>query len=137
MDIGEDCLDQELSADSHGAQSGTQPARQRPPTTQATRSKPTARKRSRRGCRPTWRGLFDCPYVQQDYIEEYRTLQGGWYHGLYVFMCRVAGNAGARGVELTPEELASLATQLDELDANWYVKRPLVREAQNAINFVN
>ena len=85
----------------------------------------------------SWRGLFDCPFVKQHYIDEYRALSEGWYHGLYIFMCKVAGNAEARGYPIDVSELAELAEALDQFDGRWYARRPLAREAQNAIDYVN
>ena len=85
----------------------------------------------------TWTGYADCPFVNQKKVEEYkRTTTGGWYYGMYQLMVSVAGNATSRGYPITAKEIEFLVRDLDSETGNWYLKRPIEKEAERAIEFV-
>lgn len=96
------------------------------------------RKKRRKVMNADWAGLADCPYVKQEYIDRYLSLAKGNHHnGLFVFMCRVFGNAKIRGHEITSDEVTSLARELDFLDGGWYASgnRKIELEAQRALRY--
>ena len=85
----------------------------------------------------TWTGYSDCPFVNQKKVEEYkRTTSGGWYYGMYQIMVSIAGNATSRGYPITAKEIEFLVRDLDSETGNWYLKRPIEKEAERAIEFV-
>jgi hypothetical protein len=81
----------------------------------------------------TWATMTECPFVRGDWVDEYLSLEDGWYRGLYTFMVRVAMSAGAQGCGLTIGQLGELARELDRLDGGHYPDRDLDREAENAL----
>ena len=85
----------------------------------------------------TWTGYKDCPFVNQNKIEEYkRNTTGGWYYGMYQIMVSIAGNATMRGYPITAKEIEYIVRDLDSETGNWYVKRPIEKEAERAIEFI-
>ena len=85
----------------------------------------------------TWTGYADCPFVNQKKVEEYkRTTSGGWYYGMYQIMVSIAGNATSRGYPITAKEIEFIVRDLDSETGNWYLKRPIEKEAERAIEFV-
>src|SRR5690242_15743286 len=49
----------------------------------------------------TWNSSFDCPYVDQQWVNEYLDLTDGFYNGLFQFICRVVLSALRQGIELS------------------------------------
>jgi hypothetical protein len=84
----------------------------------------------------TWTGYKDCPFVNQKKIEEYKRLNDGWYYALYQLMVSIAGNAIAKGYPITAKEVEYIIRDLDAECGNWYLKRPIEKEAERAIEFV-
>lgn len=84
----------------------------------------------------TWTGYKDCPFVNQKKIEEYKRLNDGWYYALYQLMVSIAGNAIAKGYPITAKEVEYIIRDLDAECGNWYLKRPIDKEAERAIEFV-
>lgn len=84
----------------------------------------------------TWTGYKDCPFVNQKKIEEYKRLNDGWYYALYQLMVSIAGNAIAKGYPITAREVEYIIRDLDAECGNWYLKRPIDKEAERAIEFV-
>jgi hypothetical protein len=85
----------------------------------------------------TWTGYADCPFVNQSKVEEYkRTTKGGWYYGMYQIMVSIAGNATSRGYPITAKEIEFIVRDLDSETGNWYLKRPIEKEAERALEFV-
>jgi hypothetical protein len=84
----------------------------------------------------TWTGYKDCPFVNQKKIEEYKHLNDGWYYALYQLMVSIAGNAIAKGYPITAKEVEYIIRDLDAECGNWYLKRPIDKEAERAIEFV-
>ena len=71
-------------------------------------------------------------------INDYRCCAraDNWHTGMYSFMCSAAMQAKRSGYQITAEELANLARQLDDFDGGYYPSRDFEREAQNALSFV-
>ena len=84
----------------------------------------------------TWTGYKDCPFVNQRKIEEYKSLNDGWYYAMYQLMVSIAGNAVSKGYPITSKEVEFLIRDLDSETGNWYLKRPINKEAERAIEFV-
>ena len=84
----------------------------------------------------TWTGYKDCPFINQRKIVEYKSLSDGWYYALYQHMVSIAGNATSKGYPITAKELEYLIRDLDSDCGNWYLKRPIDKEAERAIEFV-
>ena len=84
----------------------------------------------------TWTGYRDCPFVNQKKITEYKGLNEGWYYAMYQLMVSIAGNAISKGYPITAKEIEYLIRDLDQDTGNWYLKRPINKEAERAIEFV-
>lgn len=85
----------------------------------------------------TWNGYQDCPFVNKNMINEYRTIHnGGWYSKMYQIMLNIAGNAMRRGYPITPAEVAALCKQIDFDTGGWYKNRPMEVESARAIQCV-
>jgi hypothetical protein len=103
----------------------------------------TAQARTEVSCTvTTWNSSLDCPYVNQEWVEEYLGLTDDFYNGLYQFMCRVALSAMRQGVELSTTQLADLARDIERMSGrthqSWDVEtRDLEGEADNALAFAH
>jgi hypothetical protein len=84
----------------------------------------------------SWTGYKDCPFVNKKKIQEYKGLNAGWYYAIYQMMVSIAGNAITKGYPITAKEVEFLIRDLDSETGNWYLKRPIEREAERAIEFV-
>lgn len=84
----------------------------------------------------SWTGYKDCPFVNQKKIEDYKGLTEGWYYAMYQLMVGIAGNAIGQGYPITAKEIEYLIRDLDSETGNWYLKRPIDKEAERAIEFV-
>jgi len=85
----------------------------------------------------TWNSYQDCPFVNKNMINEYRTIHnGGWYSKMYQIMLNIAGNALRRGYPITPAEVAALCKQIDFDTGGWYKNRPMEVESARAIQCV-
>ena len=84
----------------------------------------------------SWTGYKDCPFVNQKKIEDYKGLTEGWYYAMYQLMVSIAGNAIGQGYPITAKEIEYLIRDLDSETGNWYLKRPIDKEAERAIEFV-
>jgi hypothetical protein len=84
----------------------------------------------------TWTSYHDCPFVNKGLVAEYKTTSNtGWYHLMYKIMVSIAGNAIRRQYPITAEEVEKLCKELDMETGNWYENRPLIKEANRAIEF--
>ena len=84
----------------------------------------------------SWTGYKDCPFFPKKLEQEYRTITGsGWYHKMYQFMVSVSFNAIRSGYPISDIELEKLARELDLQTGNWYEKRPILGEANSALNY--
>ena len=88
----------------------------------------------------TWNSSIDCPYVNQEWVEEYLGLTDDFYNGLYQFMCRVALSALRQEIELTATQLADLARDVEGMSGrthkSWDIQtRDLEGEGDNALAF--
>ena len=88
----------------------------------------------------TWNSSFDCPYVDQEWVQEYLDLTDDFYNGLFVFICRVALSALRQGIELSASQLAELARDVEFMSGrkhkSWDIEtRDLEGEAANALDF--
>jgi hypothetical protein len=84
----------------------------------------------------SWTGYKDCPFVNRKKIQEYKGLNEGWYYAMYQIMVSIAGNAIGKGYPITAKEIEYLIRDLDSDTGNWYLKRPIEKEAERAIEFV-
>lgn len=84
----------------------------------------------------SWTGYKDCPFVNQKKVEDYKGLTEGWYYSMYQLMVSIAGNAIGQGYPITAKEIEYLIRDLDSETGNWYLKRPIDKEAERAIEFV-
>ena len=84
----------------------------------------------------SWNSYSDCPFVNQNMILEYKTIQnGGWYLKMYQIMLSIAGNAIRRGYPISTSEIVSLCKEIDIETGSWYSKRDMSTEASRAIEF--
>ena len=84
----------------------------------------------------TWTGPYDCPFLPNRMIMEYKSIAGeGWYRYLFKIMTAVACNAIKAKYPITGKEIALLCKQIDAETGGWYDNRPLEREANSAISF--
>lgn len=84
----------------------------------------------------SWTGYKDCPFVNKKKVEDYKGLTEGWYYAMYQLMVSIAGNAITNGYPITSKEIEYLIRDLDSETGNWYLKRPIDKEAERAIEFV-
>jgi len=83
-----------------------------------------------------WSSIHDCPFVNKKMLVEYRAIsETGWYHKMYQFMVAVAFNAIKSGYPISGNEIEMMARELDRETGNWYEKRPLLLEANSALNY--
>jgi hypothetical protein len=87
-----------------------------------------------------WYSIRNCPFVQQDWIDDYLGLADGSYNGLYRFMVRVAAGAEARRIALSASELADLARDLELMSGRQHktwslATRDLEEEAEHALRY--
>ena len=84
-----------------------------------------------------WNSYADCPFVNKNMINEYRTIHsGGWYAKMYQIMLNIASNAMRRGYPITSNEVAALCKQIDLDTGGWYKNRPMEVESSRAIERV-
>lgn len=87
----------------------------------------------------TWSGYDDCPFVNKNLVDEYKSIAyrdgSGRYSMIYKFLTSTACSAVKHNYPITEYELATLAQQLDRDTSNRYQKRPLSLEAGRAIEF--
>lgn len=86
-----------------------------------------------------WTSYKDCPFVNKNLIDEYRSIAhidgSGRYSMIYKIMASIAVIALRKGYPITEYELATLIQELDAETSNRYKKRPLTLEASRAIQF--
>jgi hypothetical protein len=68
---------------------------------------------------------------------EYQTITGtGWYAKMYQIMIAIAGNAIKKGYPITAIQIAELCKDFDACNGNWYENRPIIVEADRALEYV-
>lgn len=83
-----------------------------------------------------WTGYRDCPFFPNKMAEEYKSVnETGWYSQMYRIMIATACNAVKRKYPITADQIASMCRELDAETGNWYENRPLVREANGALEW--
>ena len=84
-----------------------------------------------------WSSYHDCPFVNKNLVEEYKTVSGtGWYHKMYQLMVSIASSAIRQNYPITAKQIEILCRQLDMETGGWYKSRPLNQEASRALDFV-
>lgn len=84
-----------------------------------------------------WSSYRDCPFWPKRLAVEYQTIsETGWYSKMYKIMLAVAGNAYAKGYPITSTQIADLCREFDSETGNWYENRPLIVEADRALEFI-
>lgn len=85
----------------------------------------------------TWSTYLDCPFVNQDLINQYKAIAfqdgSGRYKMIYKIMTSIAALAIKNNYPITPDEIILLIRQLDQDTANLYKRRKLNIEANRAI----
>lgn len=85
----------------------------------------------------TWANYKDCPFVNNKLVKEYNQItETGWYTKMYAIMVSIAGNAIRKKYPITSSEVAELCRQIDMDNGSWYDNRPLVKEADRAIEYI-
>jgi hypothetical protein len=84
-----------------------------------------------------WSSYRDCPFWPKRLGVEYQTInETGWYFKMYKIMISIAGNAYAKGYPITATQIADLCREFDRETGNWYENRPLIVEADRALEFI-
>lgn len=87
----------------------------------------------------SWTSYTDCPFVNKRMINEYRSIahtdNSGRYAMIYKIMCSIASNAIKREYPIQTSEIVELIKQLDADTSRRYEKRPLVVEADRALEY--
>jgi len=84
-----------------------------------------------------WTSYHDCPFWPKSLGAEYMQISGtGWYHKMYQIMVAVAGKATERGYPITAQQIADMCKQFDAETGNWYEHRPLIVEADRALEYI-
>jgi hypothetical protein len=55
---------------------------------------------------------------------------------MYQIMVAIAGNAIKNEYPITSDEIAVMCKEFDQDTGNWYQKRPLIKEADRALEYV-
>jgi hypothetical protein len=85
----------------------------------------------------TWSDYNNCPFVNKKIIDDYKKITDtGWYHKMYQLMVAIAGNAVTMQYPITACEIEKLCKDIDKDTGKWYSKRPMLIEAQRAIDYV-
>lgn len=85
-----------------------------------------------------WSSYIDCPFVNKNMVNEYRSIHGGgWYHKMYQIMLNISSNAMSRGYPITAQEVATLCKQIDNDTGGWYKNRNMETESCRAILFAS
>ena len=86
-----------------------------------------------------WTGYRDCPFVNQNLIQEYKAIahidNSGRYAMIYKIMVSIATNAVRDGYAITNKEIVNLIRELDTETSQRYQNRPLDVEADRALEF--
>ena len=83
-----------------------------------------------------WSSISNCPFINKKMLSEYSTIsETGWYHKMYQFMVSISFNAIRKEYPITAEEIEVLMRELDSRTGLWYVKRPILKEANSALNY--
>jgi len=87
----------------------------------------------------TWTGFKDCSFFPKKLAQEYTGMAhidgSGRYQKMYQIMVAIAGNASEAGYPITAEEIVDLCREFDIANTNLYEKRPMLKEAQNALEY--
>ena len=87
----------------------------------------------------SWHSYKDCPFVPRRLLQEYDQIaftdNSGRYHHIYKMMVAIAKNAVKKKYPICAEEISELVRQIDGDRSNLYQKRPLLVEAQRAIDY--
>jgi len=87
----------------------------------------------------TWTGYKDCSFFPKKLAQEYSGMAhidgSGRYQKMYQIMVAIAGNASEAGYPITAEEIVDLCREFDIANTNLYEKRPMLKEAQNALEY--
>lgn len=94
------------------------------------------RKNAMENTNVTWTSYHDCPYWPRMLAIEYRQItETGWYHKMYQIMVALSGNAIRNGYPITSDQIAALCKEFDNDNGQWYENRPLMIEAERAIEY--
>lgn len=84
-----------------------------------------------------WNSYRDCPFVNKRLVNEYRSISNtdgsGRYRMIYKIMYGIAADAINKKYPITPNQVACLAQELDRDTSKRYQNRPLIKEAERAI----
>lgn len=84
-----------------------------------------------------WSSYRDCPFWPRKLGAEYQQITGtGWYSKMYKIMIAIAGNAYSKGYPITASQIADLCREFDRETGNWYENRPLIVEADRALEYI-
>ena len=84
-----------------------------------------------------WSSYRDCPFWPKRLAVEYQTIsETGWYFKMYKIMLAVAGNAYSKGYPITSTQIADMCREFDRETGNWYENRPLIVEADRALEYI-
>ena len=84
-----------------------------------------------------WSSYRDCPFWPKRLAVEYQTIsETGWYSKMYKIMLAVAGNAYSKGYPITSTQIADMCREFDSETGNWYENRPLIVEADRALEYI-
>lgn len=84
-----------------------------------------------------WTSYHNCPFWPRKLAAEYIMITDtGWYRKMYAIMIALAGNAIRNKYPITANEIAELISEFDRETGNWYENRPLLKEADYAIEYI-
>lgn len=85
----------------------------------------------------TWTSYHNCPFWPKRLAAEYMSITDtGWYRKMYSIMVALAGNAVRERYPITANEIAELISEFDKETGNWYENRPLMVEADRALEYI-
>lgn len=83
----------------------------------------------------TWTSYRNCKYWPKKKALEYTLTSSGWYAMLNGIMVSLACNAVKDNYPITGKQIADMCYEFDRDNGNWYQKRPIILEANGAINY--
>lgn len=85
----------------------------------------------------TWSGYSNCPFWPHKLDKEYRSITNtGWYLTMYKIMVAIGYNAIKAGYPINAQQVARLVEEFDADTGGWYKDRPLLKEADRALEYV-
>jgi len=83
-----------------------------------------------------WSSYRECPFWPKNLALEYLMISDtGWYSKMYAIMVSIAARAIKRQYPISAQEISDMCLEFDANHGNWYKNRPILTEANRAIEY--